>query len=427
LTIAIIAGHLLVDFLFGCSLLSFFAGKRNGAEMLAASILAGMYFETVFAATLLFLGLRVTTAGIATAVVMGLLIVAASYGGRLRFTLPVLKPLKWFEWLLLISIGEKLLFAGWQLLNTRTYFDDALTHWSGRARALFGEINWSFHSSSPFFLGKHLGNYNYPFLTIIWRALSAKATGEWNDIISRVDGLVFFAVIVGTVWLVTLRISGLRWLAAAAAFAASALPLHRWHAASGYSDIAVEAFVVAAVAALLREDWLLGGILAAGAVWSKNDGLLLYFPALLAAVAIMQWRKVPVFLTGFITIAPWIVFNFAHRLGFSPFQTDIGWHSDAVMLFLNALLRNPTSGILWLFIFTSLICSIVPMFRDRIGRALIAAFVVSFGSIAFVFSSTGAYNFLNDQTTIHRTLMQFSGMAIVIALYGLSMKIHQNL
>ena len=56
-----------------------------------------------------------------------------------------------------------------------------------------------------------------------------------------------------------------------------------------------------------------------------------------------------------------------------------------------------------------------------------AAFLVSFGSITFTFTCTNAYAFLKDQTTIHRTLMQLSGMAIVLAVYGLFMKIGQSL
>ena len=144
-------------------------------------------------------------------------------------------------------------------------------------------------------------------------------------------------------------------------------------------------------------------------------------------MAVMQWRKLGFFLAGFATVAPWLIFNFVYRLGFSPFRTEIGWHSDAGMLFLNTVFNNPTSGILWILLFVCLIYTAVNMFRDSTGRALIVIFTIAFGSIAFVFTSTAAYSFLNDQTTIHRTLMQLSSVAIVIAMYGLSLRIRQNL
>jgi hypothetical protein len=300
-------------------------------------------------------------------------------------------------------------------------------HWSGRARSLFGQVNWSFDPSSPFFLGKHVGAFNYPLLTIMWRTLSAKANGEWNDAISRADGIIFYVVIVAVVWLAAWRLSRVRWLSATVAFACSAMPLHRWHEASGYSDMAVEAFVVAAVVALLRREWLLAGILTAGAAWSKNDGLLIFLPALIASVALMDWRKLPLFIAGFLTIAPWLIFNSVYHLGFSPLRSEIAWHSDAVILLLNALANSPTSSILWISIFGCLIYSGAAMLKETTGRALMAAFLISFGIITFIFTSTSAYAFLNDQTTIHRTLMQLSGMAIIVAMYGLFMKVRQSL
>lgn len=426
MTVAVITGHFFLTILFGCSLLGFLRTDRTGAETLAAAPLVGMYFETLIAATLLFLGLSLTGATFAVAAVMLLTVAAAIYRGTLRMTIPVQRP-RWYEWLLLASIGEKLALAAWQLADTRTYFDDALTHWSGRARSLFGQVNWSFDPASPLFLGKQIGAPNYPLLTIMWRTLSAKANGQWNDVISRADGILFFILIVAIGWLVVWRISRVRWLAAAVAFAAAAMPLHRWHEASGYSDIAVEAFVVAALAALVRTDWLLCGILAAGAVWSKNDGLIIFVPALIAAVGLMQWRKLSTFIAGFLTIAPWLIFNFVHHLGFSPVKSEIAWHSDAVMLFLNALANSPTSSILWIAIFASFIYAGAAMLRDTTGRALMVAFLMAFGTTTFIFTWTSAYAFLKDETTIHRTLMQLSGIAIVAAAYGLFIKTRQSL
>ena len=45
---------------------------------------------------------------------------------------------------------------------------------------------------------------------------------------------------------------------------------------------------MAAVASLLRREWLLGGILTAGAAWMKNDGLL-YLPGLLFMAVLLQF------------------------------------------------------------------------------------------------------------------------------------------
>ncbi|MBI4473577.1 MAG: hypothetical protein HY646_12990, partial [Acidobacteria bacterium] len=326
--------------------------------------------------------------------------------------------------------GEKILFAVWQLTRTHTYFVDALGHWSGRSRALLGEVNWSLDPTSPLFLGKNLGNENYPLLTPIWRALSAELNGEWNEVISRADGLIFFIVILGTIWLAVSRFSRLRPLPAAAVLAAAALPLHAWHAAAGYSDIAVEAFAVASLAAILRSEWLTAGLLAAGAAWSKNDALVLYVPSLLAAAALMQiggetkrieWRNLLRFLVGLSTIGPWLVFNAIYRLGITPGRGELGWHPDAPGLFWKVI-TNPSNSLFWLSVLVCAAYSGVTMFRDPTGRALIVAFLGSAAAIIFVFGFTNAYEYMADETTINRVMMQFSSMALLSMTYGLWVK-----
>jgi len=430
-TLLTLCGHVVFDVVFGWTLLSFHQYQRSWTETLFLSVLFGMYVETLSIATLMFLGVSLMAAGLWTAVGMGALTVSAVCWGRLHYSRISVQQPKWYEWALMASVGEKMVFAVWQLTRTPTYFDDALAHWSGRARSLFGEVNWSFDPASSLFLGGNIGNRNYPLQTVIWRAISAKLNGEWNEIISRADGLIFFIVIVATIWLAVWRFSNLRWVAAAAAFVVSAVPLHAWHAAAGYSDIAVEAFVVAALAALLRAEWFVGGVMAAGAIWSKNDALVLYFPSLLIAAGLLQmshktfqlrWRNVRRFLSGFATIGPWLMFNYIHGLGITPGQSEVAWHPDAPGLLWAALMKSPTSSTLWISILACLIFSCVAMFNDTIGRALILAFLISLCGIVLTFSSTSAYQFLADETTIHRVMMQFSGMAILVATFGLWLK-----
>jgi hypothetical protein len=49
--------------------------------------------------------------------------------------------------------------------------------------------------------------------------------------------------------------------------------------------------------------------------------------------------------------------------------------------------------------------------------------VISFGAILFIFSFSNSFEYLNDHTTIYRTMMQFSGPAILIAAYGLALRL----
>jgi hypothetical protein len=422
ITAVIIFLHVAFDAVFGWSMLNLSRHQRSWMETLLAAILAGMYAETLSAASLLFLGFTLGRAVSITAAAMIVGAVAGFYKGRHNNPRLLIERWKWFEWLSLAFIAEAVLFAVWQLVRTPTYFDDALQHWSGRARSLYGDVNWSLDPLSPFFLAGQIGNKDYPLLTVIWRAVSAKLNASWTELVSRADGVVFFIVITATIWVAVRGFSNNRGLAAAAGAIVATVPLQVWHAAAGYSDIAVEAFVVSSLAALLRKEWFLAGIMAAGAAWSKNDALFFYVPALVAAITLIQWRKAGHFLGGFATITPWLLFNYFHGLGTTSGRGTIMWHSEAPGLLWNALVESPSSGILWISLFSCLICSGVSMFRDKAGRGLIVAFSISMAAIFFVFSTSAAFEFLNNETTIYRVMMQFSGPAILIAAYGLSLK-----
>lgn len=428
MTVLVIFMHVVLDAVAGGSLLSFGRHERQWAETVVLSVLLGMYSETLLIGTLMFLGVPFVFASIATVLLMSGIILITIFSRRLRFALPVFRRPEWFEWVVLAAVTEQLLFAVWQLARMHAYFDDTLTQWSGRARSLYAGVNWSMDPASPFFLGGYIGNHAYPLQLVIWRALTAKFHRGWDDVIARADGLLFLIVVIATVWLAVSRFSNSKWLAASAAFIVATIPLHAWHAAAGYSDIAVEAFVLASVASLLRKEWFIAGVMAASAVWCKNEGLFIYFPALLAAAAAVsyaisfRWRNIMRFLLGFMTIAPWLIFNRIHHLGLTSGQGGVQWHSDAPLLLWNALVESPSSSIFWIGISACIVYTCGALIKDGTGRALLLAFAVAFGAMLFVFSSTSAYDFLANETSIHRVLMQLSGLAILLAMYGLRLK-----
>jgi len=135
-----------------------------------------------------------------------------------------------------------------------------------------------------------------------------------------------------------------------------------------------------------------------------------------------KWRNLGLFLLGFATITPWLVLNYAYSLGVTPGSQTFTWHSEAPRVFWHALMTSPSSSIFWMDVLPFAIYSSIAMFRDGVGRCLIVAFLIAFATIFFVFTSTSAYQFLRDETTIHRTLMQFSGMAILTVTYGVWLK-----
>jgi len=230
---------------------------RNAVETAVSATLLGFYIETLFIGTLIFIGipfviaLRILIAITLISIVITLFTVLREKKARIR--MPNLMHLRWYEWLLGFSLVEKASFALWQLTHTFVWADDALNHWCGRGRCLFSGINWSMDPNSPVFLGFTSNAKNYPLGVVIWRAVTARLNGSWNDILARADNLLCFFLLTASVWLIVYRASKRRYLAAIGAFIISVLPFQAWHAAIGYSDIAVEVFVVAALAALLRK------------------------------------------------------------------------------------------------------------------------------------------------------------------------------
>jgi hypothetical protein len=262
---------------------------------------------------------------------------------------------------------------------------------------------------------------HYPLLTVIWRAETAVVRGGWDDVLARADGLLFFLAAVAAVWLAVLRLSKCRWFGALAAFIVAAVPLQAWHAAAGYSDIAVEAFAVAALAALLRREWGLAGVLAAGTAWAKNDGLVVFMPALLAGACVLQssWPQLVAFVGGCATLAPWLLIKVALSLGVAPNQERLSWHPDALGLFLGSVFIGPTSSILWIGVLGALFWSGPALVRDQTGRALLVILAALSAAFFFVYSCTDSYVWLANEGTIHRSMLQLAALAVVISAYGL--------
>lgn len=422
------------DIWFGYSLLRMARSDRSCGETVLASLLLGFYVETMLTGSLVFLGVPFHWAVGAT-LTFGTLVSAVL--GWLAPPLPSLLP-GWkpcsYEWLFMIVLSMHMLHAIWMLSITPLYFDDAVTHWAGRARALYGEVNWSLNPASPAFMGIR-GADHYPLGVPIWRATTAFLNGSWTDVVARVDCLVFLLASILTVWTAVRRLSGNRWLGVAMAFVLGTLPLQAWHATSGYADIAVQAFAVAALAALLRREFLLGGMFAAGTAWMKNDGLVIYIPALFVAAFLLarsteagarvySWQRLVVqFGMGIATLAPWLLAKWRLGLGVAPNDESIAFHPESWRLLWERVVLGPAHGVFWPCFFLIVLWGLPPLLRSSQGRAVLLCFLTSASAVVFVFTATGAFQFLHDETTVHRSVLQLYGMAMLLLGYAISLRL----
>lgn len=254
--------HVLFDLATGWAILRSLVGPPLHAAHVAPCFLVGAYFDTLVCGTAVLLGCPLEWAMAVSAVFAAGVVWRTARSPLPQICHPRTPSVMWFEWLVVLSLVEKVAFALWQLVRTPLYFDDASTHWAGRARALYGAVNWSLDPASPVYLGTRagLGHNHYPLWAVVWRAETAVMSGGWDDVVARADGLVLFLCVVSSVWGAVWQFSHSRWYAAAAAYVASAVPLFTWHIAAGYSDITVAAYAVAGLAALLRREWAVAGL-----------------------------------------------------------------------------------------------------------------------------------------------------------------------
>lgn len=462
--------HLLLDFLLGWGVLGLTGPRRRKQSDMFTAILLGFLLETTAVFLLLLMGLGVKIA-FPIVIVLAILLHSktilqiikqpSQWAQHIPIQLPVWTGVKWYSWLLIVLLVQKLGFIFWQLMRMPTFFSDTIKHWSTQARAIYSGANFSLNSADNEFLGSQLQLVlDYPLQLPIWRANSAILNGGWNEFVSRSDGLLFFILICGIVGMAIWRLSQRRWMALGAAYWVASLPLQVWHGAAGYADIAVEAYLLAATACLIRKQWLLCGMMMAGAAWAKNDGLALYLPGILMAIGAylffvrelkvgQEMREMSYFFLGYMLVLPWLIFQFMYfdspiskMLG--PIKRLFSSHASALddvatvlpqagpateanppsyQLFWDYVLVGPTSGLFWMFLLIGLLLVGKRMLKDNIGRSLLLFFVSTSGIIFYIFTYTPAYEYLLIQTTIHRTMLQFSASAVLVLGYGLHLKL----
>jgi hypothetical protein len=435
--------HIAQQLVVGWLALRHLPDRWNRAEFGLFALLVGMVLETMFLAMPILMGWSLRSACLLMWLSMLPLVVLSVrhkrpsliFGakGNLR---AALAGVRWYEWLLAASLAEKLVFIQWNIVTTRILYWDALAQWGGRARVLHSGVNWSTDPDSPAFLG-YIGFKSYPLLTHIWKAVTATIGGGWSDAIGRADGPVFYLALAVLTWLTVNRFSGSRPLATTATFLITAMPLMSWSAMAGQADIGVVCFSVGAVSALLGRSWLLAGLMLAGAGWVKNDGFYLFYPGFLAAVLIMnrttdsarirthlvsfEWKNVIAFCLGAALLVPWELYKIVQAVSLPEGIRVAGGLREGAFRLLSEAVVRPTHQNFWIFAIASLCLTFSALIRRVEGQALLVMLLIIAASITFVFTSTPAFRFLWNGLTIHRVLLQFSGVVVITIAYGVSL------
>lgn len=426
-TVLILFIHILLNTTIGLAVLRCLGYKEIDKSKILQAIVVGILMETSFSFVLLWLGFSSFASLVLLSIISIILILYFQLFKKEKFTYNFIdKSIKfrWPDYLLVLLLLQKVISSLYLVIKMPLYFDDAMNHWSGRGRALFGEFNWSMEFKNPHLLAKQFGFDEYPFLASIWRANTANLNNGWNDILAKGDGFIFYCILIVAIYEFLRHFKSSRWIAFGSAFIASALPLQMLHSVSGYSEIIIEAISVVFLLSLVKKEWVVAGLAVGAMIFTKSEGLVLFFPLFTIAIVLMVFfsesesKVLPIakYITAsLVFVLPWIIFKLVNNVGFSPpLKAEDFYHSGAIEMFRECMFINPTNSIIWGVCLLSIMVGIKSIFRNRV--LLIMCIILS-GLIAgfiYVFCFTGAHIFLKNQMTIHRSLLQITPLAILI-------------
>ncbi|MFT4566448.1 MAG: hypothetical protein ACI9FN_001404 [Saprospiraceae bacterium] len=333
---------------------------------------------------------------------------------------------KGIELLLISVIQIKVLLSFISWIRLPLYFDDAMTHWSGRARALYGKVNWSMDPENVNFLGDQFGYTEYPFLSVIWRVNGATLNGSWHEIISRSDSYIFYLILLYSVYYLVQKLTEIRWVSLSAVILTTALPLEFLHATSGYCEIVLQALIILFLIALIQREWIIAGFISSACIFTKNEGLILLMPLFYLMTIWNIWHhrnakdsilKSIVFysFSSFLLVLPWLLFKLINHVPFStPTKSEYYYHDDSFTQFVTAMFASSSASVFWIMIFFLLIINIRTILSHHILRMILFLMLSLITAFFLIFCFTGANMFLINQMTIHRSLLQIAPIGIIL-------------
>lgn len=422
--------HGLINFLFGFTVLriSGSVDSSNKSLWIVEAFLIGAFVETMIGFILMLFGFNELIAlyTIAAVAIINLAYLILKKKLNLKPKISFRLDFKPLEYLLLLPILAKVLLAVYQTIKHPIYYDDAMTHWSGRAHALFAKINWSVNPESEFFLGKAFGFSEYPLFTVIWKSISAGIINQWDDIIGKADSLIFYICLLYSVYVIIKGITKNRLYALASCLAVTTVPLIDQHASAGYSEIIITLLVVVIFNCIVHKSFFKAGLFTALAIWTKNEGLFIIIPSACVSIFVVSILfdtfKIKTILKVFVkffsgillSIAPWLAFKLYHGLKFSVISNSENYyHDDALMLWLKKIFNSPSALILWI-VFLLFFALGFNKWRKQIHCTVAISFILTcLLLLTYVFCFTSAHKFLINDMTPFRSLLQVSPLAII--------------
>jgi uncharacterized membrane protein len=318
-------------------------------------------------------------------------------------------------------IAWKVLFLSFMNFSGPVLFSDAYTLWNYKAKVIFSSGFAAAAPGSEEILGGTARHY--PLHLPIMRAWIAIVLGKWDDAWVNLHSLILFFCLLGLTYGFLKKRTG-RLLALVFAGVLSGIPILVYNVASGYADMAVGYFFLAAAVMLFywRETGktrflLFSGILTSVAMFTKIEGTAIVFPALLAAFlyqlfrAHYTWKQTLASMASFalscVLIALWL--RESHALNaiasISGFrESAISFHREGLAPLVEHLFLFRSHNLFWLGLILICLLKRRTLFRPDVRFFFLPA-VLALGACLFVFLFTPNVAWLMDGTTINRTML----------------------
>lgn len=330
--------------------------------------------------------------------------------------LPTNNPLPKWATLGLMLLGMwtvlRILGAGMLLVATPSFFDDSTDNWNMRGKAFYthGEIRLVIPPDT-----EPNGVSAYPPTVPLSKTWLATVRGGWDEgLINSIHAVWYMACLALTFFLLRRRLP-LVW-ALLGTYGLASLPLFLIHGMNAYADVYLSSHIIAAMFLLMgsatanrpetARSWLRAAAFAIALLpFTKNEGLLMYFPLMAAGLLLTLWQLrrrgvlqlrdcvqplalLAVFLL--VILGCWLSFKWSHGLTFGNAKSintffELGWQEGvAIAITINTFFEGN-----WLLFFPLLI--ILLLLRPRLAlswplQLLTLYFVIaSCGQLFFYF------------------------------------------
>lgn len=354
------------------------------------------------------------------------------------------------RWILLLKVLlglgiAKIVIAGVTfLLLTPAFLDDVIENWNLRAKVFLNDraLTLLLPGQGADMVGGGVNSYP-PTVPLAKAWLNILGGGAWNEALANSLHLLWFAAAAILVFAFLRRAAGLFW-ALLGTYVLVSLPLVVMHATNPYADIFLASHVLAAgtmaASALLpgtparhRVGFLrVAAVAAACLPFTKNEGLLLYFPPAvlicLIAAAIL-WKKntvdrraitrtVVLLVASCAAIAlPWLLYKWGNGLAFGNakgISFDIAWEPLALL----AIVINTFFEANWLLL-PALFVLLVLLRGKALLRAPLLVLLIVAGIPAAeqigIFTLTGLSTEAMQQTGYARGVIHVMPVFVILA------------